>query len=194
MKLLSSPASPFGAKVKIWAHLLGIHDQIQLEMVDTIGMAGAGTHPNPLGKIPCLLIEDKAVFDSAVICEYLAEHAGNLNGLPQSLDEKVQLSLINGLTEAALLVVYEGRMHASEHQSEKWLTMQHRKIEQALAALEVSDTPASDSMAGAALAAALSYLDLRLSDQWRAEHANLAAWLADFSNRYPWFERIKPSA
>ena len=51
MKLLSSPASPFGAKVKIWAHMLGLQTQLQVEAIDTIELAQSGEHPNPLGKI-----------------------------------------------------------------------------------------------------------------------------------------------
>ena len=47
-------------------------------------------------------------------------------------------------------------------------------------------------VADAALAAALSYLDLRWDRPWRDGHPNLAHWLAVFAQRHPWFDQIKP--
>ena len=194
MKLLSSAASPFGSKVKIWAHLLGVSDQIEIQMVDTVGLANSDQHHNTLGKIPCLVDGSRTIFDSAVICEHLAEVAKDTTGLPQSLDEKILLALINGLTEAALLAVYEDRMHPAEHQSHKLLAMQHKKIDKSLDALEQEPAIATDTLTGAALAAALGYLDLRLGGEWRDTRPNLAQWLQTFSHRHTWYAQVKPKA
>ena len=193
MKLLSSPASPFGAKVKIWAHMLGLQTQIQVEAIDTIELAQSGEHPNPLGKIPALITEeDGCIFDSAVICEYLAAQ----NGSPYLRDDwerRVYLAAVNGLTEASLSWVYEQRMHTPEQVSENYLALQLGKIQRTLAWLEsnTADEPGQD-VADAALAAALSYLDLRWDQPWRDGQPNLAQWLAAFAQRHPWFDQIKP--
>ena len=193
MKLLSSPASPFGAKVKIWAHMLGLQAQIQVEAIDTIELAHSGEHPNPLGKIPALITEeDGCIFDSAVICEYLAAQTGSVY-LSEGWERRVYLAAVNGLTEAALSWVYEQRMRTPEQISENYLALQLGKIERTLLWLE-SNTPVEPGMdvADAALAAALSYLDLRWDQPWRESHPNLAQWLAAFAQRHPWFDQIKP--
>ena len=193
MKLLSSPASPFGAKVKIWAHMLGLQAQIQVEAIDTIELAHSGEHPNPLGKIPALITkEDGCIFDSAVICEYLAAQNGS-PCLSEGWQRRVYLAAVNGLTEAALSWVYEQRMHTPEQVSENYLALQLGKIQRTLAWLEsnTADQPGQD-VADAALAAALSYLDLRWDQPWRESHPNLAQWLAEFAQRHPWFDQIKP--
>ena len=193
MKLLSSPASPFGAKVKIWAHMLGLQAQIQVEAIDTIGLAESGEHPNPLGKIPALITKDDGcIFDSAVICEYLAAQNGAAY-LQDGWERRVYLAAVNGLTEAALSWVYEQRMHTPEQVSENYLALQLGKIQRTLAWLESnSAAEPGDDVADAALAAALSYLDLRWDQPWRESHPNLAQWLAAFAQRHSWFDQIKP--
>ena len=193
MKLLSSPASPFGAKVKIWAHMLGLQTQIQVEAIDTIELAESGEHPNPLGKIPALITEaDGCIFDSVVICEYLAAQNGSPY-LNEGWERRVYLAAVNGLTEAALSWVYEQRMHAPEQVSDNYLALQLGKIHRTLAWLESNSAaePGQD-VADAALAAALSYLDLRWDQPWRDSHPNLTKWLALFAQRHPWFEQVKP--
>ena len=72
MKLMSSPLSPYGRKVKIAARMKGVDGKIELLLTDTNKGDDALNKLNPLGKIPCLITEDgMAVFDSHVICEYL---------------------------------------------------------------------------------------------------------------------------
>ena len=193
MKLLSSPASPFGAKVKIWAHMLGLQAQIQVKAIDTIELAHSGEHPNPLGKIPALITEaDDCIFDSAVICEYLAAQNGAAY-LQDGWERRVYLAAVNGLTEAAMSWAYEQRMHTPEQVSENYLALQLGKVHRTLAWLDSNSAaePGQD-VADAALAAALSYLDLRWDQPWRDSHPNLAQWLALFAQRHPWFDQIKP--
>ena len=56
--LRSSPASPFGRKVKIAAALCGPSDRIQVEKADTTDATDSLRQQNPLGKIPALILED----------------------------------------------------------------------------------------------------------------------------------------
>ena len=192
MKLLSSPASPFGSKVKIWAHMIGIYDQLDIQNIDTIDLAKQAQHPNPLGKIPCLILDnDLAVFDSAVICQYLAEQADQTEGLPGTTAQRVLGAAITGLTEAALLIVYESRMRSADQISDGWLAMQRLKIEQSLLWLQPRLAEVS-GLNAAALAAALSYLDLRMGQQWRDDHLDFADWLDRFSNQNDWFTAVRP--
>jgi len=72
MILLSAPPSPFGRKVKIAAHHLGLYDQITVELNNPGDPDATLLSRNPLGKIPALILDDKSVlFDSRVIVEYL---------------------------------------------------------------------------------------------------------------------------
>ncbi|MEA3121271.1 MAG: glutathione S-transferase [Paraburkholderia sp.] len=69
MKLIGSLASPYVRKARIVLAEKKIDYQLVLEDVwapDTTIYT-----INPVGKVPCLLMEDgEAVFDSRVICEY----------------------------------------------------------------------------------------------------------------------------
>src|SRR6185436_3934140 len=80
MKLHWSPRSPFVRKVMIFAHEAGLAGSIeQVRSVVAMRAPNAAVmRDNPLGKLPTLVLEDgRALFDSAVICEYLDSlHAG----------------------------------------------------------------------------------------------------------------------
>ncbi|HEX2136954.1 MAG TPA: glutathione S-transferase N-terminal domain-containing protein, partial [Microvirga sp.] len=77
LTLRSSPASPFGRKVKIGAALLGLRDRIAVTEADTLDPNDTLRQQNPLGKIPVLLLENgTALYDSRVILEYLDHLAG----------------------------------------------------------------------------------------------------------------------
>ena len=58
MILRSSPASPFGRKVRIAAALLGLADRITLVQADTSKADDPVRKDNPLGKLPVLVPED----------------------------------------------------------------------------------------------------------------------------------------
>ena len=57
MMLRSSPASPFGRKIKIAARLLGLFDRIKVEAADPGNPADSIRAQNPLGKIPALILD-----------------------------------------------------------------------------------------------------------------------------------------
>ena len=58
MILRSSPASPFGRKVKIAALVLGLMDQIEVVVANTLDPDDVIRKQNPLGKIPALILKD----------------------------------------------------------------------------------------------------------------------------------------
>jgi len=59
--LRSSPASPFGRKVRIAAAILGLTQRIEIVIADTNDAQDSLRRQNPLGKIPALVLEDGAV-------------------------------------------------------------------------------------------------------------------------------------
>ena len=60
MKLLSSPLSPYGRKVKIAMAMKGLADKIEVVTADTNpGDNVEINSANPLGKIPALVVDGK---------------------------------------------------------------------------------------------------------------------------------------
>jgi glutathione S-transferase len=197
MILRSSPASPFGRKVKIAASVLGLLDRIEVVPTDTMDPADSIREQNPLGKIPALVLADgRTLYDSRVIVEYL-DHLAPGTLLPASQDRfalLVQQALADGLLDAALLQVYEGRFRPADKHDAKWTEHQAKKVERALAALE-AQPPAwtgKPHVGAIATACALGYLDLRFGGAWRQHHPRLVAWLDDFAAKVPAFEATKP--
>jgi len=202
MILRSSPASPFGRKVRIAIALLGFDSETRIEPADTNNVADTLRHQNPLGKIPVVIAEDGvAYYDSRVILEFLDERAGGGRIIPR--DGRARLAalrleaLADGILDASILTVYEARWRAHEHHEQKWLEHQAGKVTRALAALE--DNPPALDRAGLpdvgqiALACALGYRDFRFGGSWRAGHPRLVGWLDDFAARVPAFAATAPS-
>jgi glutathione S-transferase len=200
MILRSSPASPFGRKVRIAAAVLGLDSEITVEAADTTNPSDTVRKQNPLGKIPALITEDGTVlFDSRVILEYLDHRAGGGRIVPKDAAARFAAlrlqALADGIMDASILTIYEHRWRPSEKHEAKWLEHQAGKVERALSALEASppalDTP--PNVGQITLACALAYRDFRFQGTWRQGHSRLTAWLENFAARVPAFAATKPS-
>ena len=196
MILRSSSPSPFARKVRIAAAVLGFADEIEIVPADTSDPDEALRAQNPLGKIPTLLLDDgRAIYDSAVIIEFLDTKAGGGRLIPADVarfDVLTRAALADGVAEAALLMVYEQRWRESASHSSRWLAHQSGKVARGLAALQSSASdPATVDVAAIALACALGYLDLRFGGAWRQEHQKLVGWLDAFSANVPAFEATR---
>jgi glutathione S-transferase len=197
--LRSASASPFVRKVRIAAAVCGLDDRITIEVADTTNPSDSLRNQNPLGKIPTLILEDgSTLYDSAVIVDFLDAEAGGGVIIPKGRERFFALTmqaLADGIKEAAILKVYEGRFRAPEMQNARWLEHQTGKIERGLAAFEEEPPPLSGKpdIGRIALACALGYLDLRFPGTWREMHPRLVAWLDDFSDRVPSFEATRPT-
>lgn len=192
MKLHSSAASPFARKVR--AVLVETEQQADVEIVETHGNAlDPGTHPtalNPTSKIPVLERADgPALHDSRVICRFLDARAdGGLYPAPPRLwDTLVLEATADGIMEAALLIVYEGRLRPEEKRFVPWVEAQWSKIATALDHLEarwMSHLHGRLDIGQIAVACALGYLDLRHGDRhWRDGHDALSQWFGRISER-----------
>ncbi|MGL4241645.1 MAG: glutathione S-transferase family protein, partial [Beijerinckiaceae bacterium] len=147
---------------------------------------------------PTLVLEDGfVVHDSAVILEYLDMRAGGGQLIPKGGMERVRAltlqSLADGLMDAALLQVYEGRWRDAARHDAKWLDHQAGKVSRALDYLEASppDMKGGINVGHIAVACALGYLDLRFKGEWRAAHPHLVKWLEDFAAEVPAFEKTR---
>lgn len=201
MILRSSDPSPFGRKVKIVAKVLGLYDQLSVEMSNTNDPQDSLRKQNPLGKIPILILDDgRKIFDSRVICEYLDAQVDGVTVHPTESDARWDAltlqALGDGIVDASILQVYETRMRTEDKRDDGWLSYQADKVKRALDQLE-ANPPAfgTDLHIGhIAIACALGYLDLRFDGKWRQTYGNLVKWLDEFRTRVPAFDatQFKP--
>jgi glutathione S-transferase len=201
MILRSTPPSPFGRKVKLAASVLGFSGDVKVEAADTNDANDSIRQQNPLGKIPTLVLEDgTTLFDSRVIIEYLDHRAGGGKIIPQEPKARFAAlrlqALADGMTDAQILLLYEGRFRPPEHHVKKWTDYQADKIKRGLTALE-ADPPSLDPLPNVgqiALACFLGHRDLRFAGDWRAAHPKLVTWLDRFAAKVPAFAETKVAA
>ena len=201
MKLLSSPASPFGRKVKVVARMKGVLDQIEIEKADTnVAENKVLKKENPLAKIPVLILADGTqLFDSHVICEYFDSLKPSPRLFPAASAERFNTltlgALGDGILEAALLLVYEKRFRPEDKWVRSWMDRQQNKIDTALDHLEANPPQwgASPDYGHVTIACALGYLDFRHEGKWRASHPRLVKWLDQFAAAVPAYEETKPT-
>jgi glutathione S-transferase len=200
MILRSSPSSPFGRKVRMAILMLGLDQDTKIETADTSNVNDSVRQQNPLGKIPVLIAEDGiAYYDSRVILEYLDQRAGGGKIVPADPAKRLAAlrlqALCDGLLDASILLIYEGRWRRPEIHEPKWIEHQSGKVARALTTLE-ANPPKIDALpdiGAITLACALGYRDFRFGGTWRGDHPRLVAWLEQFSARVPAFAATVPA-
>lgn len=195
MKLIGSLTSPFVRKVRIVMAEKKLDYQWMLEDVWSAGTTIG--HSNPLGMVPCLLMEaGEAVFDSRVIVEYLDTLSPVGKLIPAQGRERAEVktweALADGLLDAAILARLEATWpgRADTERSRAWIERQTGKITAALKAMAtgLADKPFCSgihfSLSDVAVGCALAYLDFRFADiHWRVDYANLARLQDKLSQR-----------
>ena len=195
MKLIGSLTSPYVRKVRVVMAEKKLDYRFEVENV--WAPASAITDANPLGKVPCLVMEGgEAVFDSRVIVEYLdmLSPVGKL--IPALGRERIEVrtweALADGLVDAAILArlerTWDGR--TGEQRSEAWVERQMAKVHAALAAMArgLGERPWCNgghfSLADIAVGCALGWLEFRYPDiDWRTSHPNLGRLLEKLAQR-----------
>jgi len=198
MILRSAPASPFGRKCKLSAHILGLMDKIEITRANPADPEDSIREENPLGKIPALILDDGAtIYDSRVICEYLDSLAGGGKLFPDGDAQWPALTLQalgDGMLDASILQIYEKRFRPEETRDQNWVDYQNEKVQRGLSWLE-TNTPqmsAQPHIGDITLACVLGYLDFRFDGAWRGAHPNLVAWLEGYVSATAGFEETKP--
>src|SRR5262249_6151383 len=191
--------SPYGRKARLAVSILGLDGKVKIEPASTQDPADPIREQNPLGKVPVLLLDDgSTLFDSPVILEYLDTLAGGGKILPTATKARFDAlrleALCDGILDASILIVYEGRYRAPEMAVQKWLDHQAGKAERGLAAIEKAP-PGLDALPNVGqitLACALGYRDFRFKGTWRKDHPRLVAWLDTFAAKVPSFAATVP--
>ena len=186
MKLIGSATSPYVRKVRIVMAEKKLDYQMVLE--DVWAANTAITASNPLGKVPCLVMEGgEAVFDSRVIVEYLDTLSPVGKLIPTQGRERAEVktweALADGLVDAAILARLEATWagRSAHERSDAWIQRQMGKIEAALKAMSTGlgekafCSGIHFSLSDVAVGCALGYLDLRFPQvNWRETYPNLA--------------------
>lgn len=193
MKLIGSLASPYVRKVRVVLAEKKLDYVYELEDVWT---AETKIHlSNPLGKVPCLIMEDgSSMYDSRVIAEYLDTLTPVCKLLPPNgrdrADVKVWEALADGVTDAAVLVRLERTLRPAEQQSAAWMERQMGKVHAGLAVMSanLSSSPFCRgnhyTLADVAVGCTLGWLSFRFPEiAWRDDYANLARLYDKLSER-----------
>lgn len=195
MKLIGSLASPYVRKVRIVLAEKKLDYVFELENVwapeTRIALA------NPLGKVPCLLMEDgSALIDSRVIVEYLDTLTPVCKLLPaggngrERAEIKSWEALADGIMDAGVLVRLERTLRAPERQSAEWIERQLSKLTLGLAAMEqrlgehAYCAGKSYTLGDVAVGCALGWISFRFPEiDWRDQHPGLARLFDKLSER-----------
>lgn len=200
LTLRSSSTSPFGRKVKVAALVTGHRSKLSIVNADTMSADDPLRKDNPLGKIPCLILNDgTTVYDSRVIIEWLDHDAGGDKVIPKEWPKRLAAlklqALGDGIMDAAILLLYEGRFRDAEKHETRWLDHQRGKVERGLATLE-SDPPKASAMPDVGtltIACMLDWLDFRFSTLASGKYPKLAAFLTEMNKMMPHFPETKPT-
>lgn len=190
MKLIGAVTSPYVRKVRVVMAEKKLDYQFIQE--DVWAAATSISTSNPLGKVPCLIMEGgEAVFDSRVIVEYLDTLSPVGKLIPPSGRERAEVktweALADGVMDAAILARLEATWpgRTEEQRSQAWIDRQLAKVDAALVAMArgLGDKPFCSgihlSLSDVAVGCALGYLSFRFPQlEWRTTHPNLAR-LAD---------------
>jgi glutathione S-transferase len=202
MKLIGSLTSPYVRKVRIVFSEKKIELPFALENVwsqDTQIM-----QINPLGKIPCLILDDgEPIFDSRVIVEY-ADTLNPVNRLiPDTGKDRAAVktweALADGILDAAILARLEKTWRPEQEQSQAWYDRQIGKVNSALDAIshKLGDDAwcfsSKLSLADISVACALDYLVFRYPDlAWQQKYENLSRFHLKMMGRPAFVETAPP--
>jgi glutathione S-transferase len=200
MKLIGSTSSPYVRKVRVVLAEKKLDYSFELE---NVWSADTSIHlSNPLGKVPCLVMEDGSpMYDSRVIAEYLDTLTPVCKLLPPNgrdrADVKVWEALSDGVLDAAVLVRLEKTLRPAEQQSAAWIERQMGKVHAGLAVMSANlgESPFCKgnhyTLADVAVGCTLGWLQFRFPDiGWRSDYANLARLFDKLSERASFKETV----
>jgi glutathione S-transferase len=201
MKLIYSPTSPYVRKVRI----VFLEKKVDIDL-ETNSVWAADTNIttyNPLGKVPCLVLDDgEAIQDSRVIAEYADALSPVSKLIPADHRERATVktweALADGLVDASILARLEKTWRPANEQSQAWVDRQIGKVHAALR--QMSEQLGENAwcfgnqitLADIAVGCALGYLAFRFPEiQWQSQYPNLDRLYQKLLQR-PSFKETEP--
>lgn len=188
MKLIYSLTSPYARKVRILLIEQGLDAMVEHAIASPLAEPEKVIAANPLGKIPVLLTDTGAIYDSPVICEYLDSLAGEsllpASGATRWAILRVQ-ALADGIMDAAFSMVME-QLRPEPERSSQWRERWRAAILRATLDADRDFPKMADrfDLGQIAMAAALGYLGFRLPDiAWQSDAPSLARWWDEAGER-----------
>ncbi len=203
MKLYASLTSPYGRKARVM--LAEKRIDYELVQTDVWDPNSELLNFNPLGKVPCLVLDDgTALYDSPVIMEYLDSVTPVGHLIPETTRPRIQVkrweALSDGVLDAAITIVLE-KKRAPQLQSTDWIARQSGKIERGLKTMSQDlgestwCTGHSFNLADIVVGCALFYLDFRFSEvNWRKNYPNLGQLTDKLAKRNSFKNTVPPAS
>jgi glutathione S-transferase len=202
MKLIGSTSSPYVRKVRVVMAEKKLDYQFVEE--DVWGADTSIMQSNPLGKVPCLVMEGgEALFDSRVIVEYLDTLSPVGKLIPAVGRERAEVKTWEALADGVLDALILARLEANwaprgkAQRSQAWIDRQMDKTQASLKAMSqgLGDKPFCAgiylSLADIAVGCALGYLDFRFPEiDWRTPYPNLAKLYEKLAQRPSFAESV----
>jgi glutathione S-transferase len=204
MKLIGSLTSPYVRKVRIVFSEKKVDVDHVTENVwspdTTIGQT------NPLGKVPCLVLDDGGViYDSRVIAEYADGLSPVSKLIPADTRDRATVktweALADGIMDAGILARLELTLRPAEQQSPAWVDRQMGKIQAALRQMseQLGENAWCHSnqmtLADIAFGCAVGYLLFRFPEvQWQTQYPNLDRLYQKLMQRASFIETAPPAA
>ena len=204
MKLIGSLTSPYVRKVRIVFSEKKVDVDLELENVWAADTKIANS--NPLGKVPCLILDDgEALYDSRVIAEYADALSPVSKLIPVDSRERASVktweALADGIMDAGILARLERTWRPADQQSSAWVDRQMGKIQTSLR--QMSETLGGNAwcrgnqitLADIAIGCALGWLLLRFPDvKWQVQYPNLDRLYQKLLQRPSFMETEPPAA
>lgn len=193
MKLHGDVISPFTRMCLVTAHEVGLKDEMRL-VPAVVKPAELNDHLaklSPIGKIPVLETDHgHPIYDSRVIMEYLAHHAGDKNLFPREGVKHFRvltlLALSQGTCDAAVAKRYEQVQRPEAMRWPEYRLRLKQRIEQGLDEIErnwMADL-GSVNAGSIGVACMLGYIDFRHDAlKWRSTRPQLTAFAGRFNKR-----------
>ena len=204
MKLIGSLTSPYVRKVRIVFSEKKVDvDHVPENVWSPDTIIG---QTNPLGKVPCLVLDDGGViYDSRVIVEYADGLSPVSKLIPADTRDRATVktweALADGIMDAGILARLELTLRPPEQQSQAWVDRQMGKIQAALRQMseQLGENAWCHSnqmtLADIALGCAVGYLLFRFPEvQWQAQYPNLDRLYQKLMQRASFVETAPPAA
>ncbi|MCO6441582.1 MAG: glutathione S-transferase N-terminal domain-containing protein [Nitrococcus mobilis] len=196
MQLFMSATSPYARLVACVLREKGLWDRVEPVLVNPWESPAGLTAANPFSRVPTLVTDTGAVLSEAALISLYLEHTyPEPVLLPVERAQTVyrKLGLAQGLMDATVAII-SNRKFRDDADSDPILRRRRRQIPAAIEVIaQAVGDPEHPDLGDLAIASAIGYLDLRMSEiGWQQREAGLAQWCEQIGER-PSLAQTRPA-